>query len=966
VRSVDEAISFAELNAGVQKAEDLLALRRYREALTVYVELLRRRLDAVAGGDGGFDEADLIVVERLAELATLFGFFDAADSLLEGMVTLCREAGNDLGADYAHMKRVELVLSRGQTHDAFVRLGELKHRIGEPEQIDLSPTGLIAWERSIRWPPSYGAADRAVLLTRIYYAMGRILAAIGRYGDALCVLQRGLVHADDAHGPDLARRAATPMRLARAAALLERGELDEAEELVVELATHPDDHLAPAIRTRRLELAGKLHMMRGRLAAATEHFGEVMQFCQQHGFVRARAAAALNLAHVFVLLNRVGEALRLVQEAADSAAALADHSLDLRAAAIGSLALARRYSPVAAVSIALSVKEMIGGQRLRVEGTQPAALPPAPTIAQSDNFLALFEDRSIEFQWALAAEPAAAQERFHAIRDVFCDADSRLIQARLPMLEALFEFGRGNYAAADSKFASAAEQLDALGLKPELWQALHLRARCQELLGHQENGTRLGEAAEALLTEIAGSLPGSDRAIFLLNKATVDEQFVLAQLEALVRDQQQAATGFGFASVRARMRLLRRLHGLLEHVDTYKEDLADRQLVRERVAPPASKARARRGSLLKRLLSIPRNRAVLSFLVLPDRLLTVWTGFMTFGFSVSPVTRLDLRERVRRWHELMHSAAAGPRRDLGAVDDQAVGANESASGAKLIADLGDALQLDTVLAALPKRVRALSIVPDDVLHGVPFAALMHDGKYLIERFALSIGFTTRTPAAARRADRRSALVVAVSQGLGLPPLAQVPQESRSVTSWLEKRGLDVSALVDGAANRGAILDRLGATAIAHIASHGTFEPDRPDRSGILLSLEERVTIRDLAQLRLEHCRHVTLSSCWSADNFILPGRWIISLPETLCRSGAESTLSALWAVDDEVAAAFMDRFYAELERRPRDAALRAVQLACLANELGRVRAQAGRLIDTRATFFWSGFTLCGNPGVLRL
>jgi CHAT domain-containing protein len=129
--------------------------------------------------------------------------------------------------------------------------------------------------------------------------------------------------------------------------------------------------------------------------------------------------------------------------------------------------------------------------------------------------------------------------------------------------------------------------------------------------------------------------------------------------------------------------------------------------------------------------------------------------------------------------------------------------------------------------------------------------------------------------------------------------------------------------------------------------------------------EERLTLRDLSELRLGQCRHVTLSSCWSADNFILPGRRIISLPETLWRSGVESVLGSLWPVDDDVAVAFMSRFYDGLGTLPRDVALREAQLALLANKIDCKRARGGP-IDTRATFYWAGFALYGEPGRLRL
>ena len=43
--------------------------------------------------------------------------------------------------------------------------------------------------------------------------------------------------------------------------------------------------------------------------------------------------------------------------------------------------------------------------------------------------------------------------------------------------------------------------------------------------------------------------------------------------------------------------------------------------------------------------------------------------------------------------------------------------------------VGDALQFSELLAALPARVRALTVVPDDVLHGVPFAAIYNSAGF---------------------------------------------------------------------------------------------------------------------------------------------------------------------------------------------------------------------------------------------
>ena len=111
-------------------------------------------------------------------------------------------------------------------------------------------------------------------------------------------------------------------------------------------------------------------------------------------------------------------------------------------------------------------------------------------------------------------------------------------------------------------------------------------------------------------------------------------------------------------------------------------------------------------------------------------------------------------------------------------------------------------------------------------------------------------------------------------------------------------------LIDNDATKQRVHAGLRAASIFHIACHGTFEPDRPDASGVLLIPApghcEIVSLRELAGLHPLHCEHVTLSCCWSADNSSCQGRWIVSLPETLLRAGAGSVLGCLWPVDDRI------------------------------------------------------------------
>jgi CHAT domain-containing protein len=337
---------------------------------------------------------------------------------------------------------------------------------------------------------------------------------------------------------------------------------------------------------------------------------------------------------------------------------------------------------------------------------------------------------------------------------------------------------------------------------------------------------------------------------------------------------------------------------------------------------------------------------MVSFVVLPDRVFLACARRGRLDFGVSPLTRLQARERVKAWHDAVRRSD----------DSTAVREADAA-----LADLAGALQLGPLLDRLPRRVHALTIVPDDSLHGLPFAVLRHRGELLIERFALTLGLAREPgrPAAARTAAR-GAVLVGVSRGMGsIPPLPGVSRELDTVQARLGRRA-EIDRLEDDRADRATVLSCLAARRVAHLACHGIFRPDRPDASGLVLipapGRVELLSLRDLSETYLANLGHATLSACWSADGFILPGRRVISLPETLCRSGVGSVLGSLWPVDDATASALMDRFYAHLARRPADEALRLAQLDMIRGTSGSPDPFAAHAIA------WAGFTLTGHPG----
>lgn len=90
-------------------------------------------------------------------------------------------------------------------------------------------------------------------------------------------------------------------------------------------------------------------------------------------------------------------------------------------------------------------------------------------------------------------------------------------------------------------------------------------------------------------------------------------------------------------------------------------------------------------------------------------------------FLVTKCTRVRVRQLVANWHQMVPQSRP----------DQA---------SRLANTLTKELEVERLLGNLPERVRNLTIIPDDALHGFPFSVLKVRGRYLSERSCLSVGF----------------------------------------------------------------------------------------------------------------------------------------------------------------------------------------------------------------------------------
>ena len=327
---------------------------------------------------------------------------------------------------------------------------------------------------------------------------------------------------------------------------------------------------------------------------------------------------------------------------------------------------------------------------------------------------------------------------------------------------------------------------------------------------------------------------------------------------------------------------------------------------------------------------------------LPDDLpsITTSTAYVVTRDAVTahdlPVEEEGLAETIRLFRDQISDSGTGP------------GVGWEAASRQLYKGL-----VAPVLEALPPSTDHLHLVPEGVLHYLPFAALQDEGgAFLVERFSLSV-----TPSASVLEISRSRN----ADGLGRPmsiltvadPDGELPgsrAEALAIASMPSVRG---SALVGEEATQAALEAAAGLADVVHIATHGRFVSDAPWSSylelhGDVLSADE------IGQLRLD-AYLVTLSACETAlsggyTSDVPAGDEWVGLNQAFLAAGTPTVMASLWPIDDAVSSSFMIGFYRKL-----------IDAQGKSKALARVQREALRSAETSHPFYWAAFTVIGDP-----
>ncbi len=272
------------------------------------------------------------------------------------------------------------------------------------------------------------------------------------------------------------------------------------------------------------------------------------------------------------------------------------------------------------------------------------------------------------------------------------------------------------------------------------------------------------------------------------------------------------------------------------------------------------------------------------------------------------------------------------------------------------------LELDNTMYALAPGLRA-----------IPLAAMMDGDEFVIERYGISLipsvdlletDFGSSPPPP-------QTLVAGANEFEQLADLPAVELELNAIANQRES----VDVLFNQEFTKANLIEtqKQGQAKMLHLATHGSFNAGDLGRS-YLQFWDGQLTLDEISQMGWNDLELLILSACQTAIN---SPEAELGFAGLAAAAGVESTIGSLWTVSDIGTLGMMAEFYGQLNQEPlRFEALRQTQLSMIRGETAiahqQLRTEQGEIdlppewqlpetADFSHPFYWSGFTLVGNP-----
>lgn len=267
---------------------------------------------------------------------------------------------------------------------------------------------------------------------------------------------------------------------------------------------------------------------------------------------------------------------------------------------------------------------------------------------------------------------------------------------------------------------------------------------------------------------------------------------------------------------------------------------------------------------------------------------------------------------------------------------------------------------------------ALTIIPDNVLHYLPFETLITVNKtYLIEEAA--INYATHLVFVNHKNDPNQALknddIVVFTpkyseDNLNMEQIALRDNNYRLYGAEDESKSLNTifpSRLFEAvSATKDNFIKYARKAKIIHLAMHANVNNEIPELSHLVFNENDKDSNMYLEELYGLHLNSdlAVLSACNTGKGKLDASTGMVSLNRAFTLAGVPSTLASLWEVPDKVTQEIMVDFYKNLKKGvSKTTALRNAKMNYLKNTDDA---------NFKKPFYWAGFVLHGDTAPIQL
>jgi CHAT domain-containing protein len=285
-----------------------------------------------------------------------------------------------------------------------------------------------------------------------------------------------------------------------------------------------------------------------------------------------------------------------------------------------------------------------------------------------------------------------------------------------------------------------------------------------------------------------------------------------------------------------------------------------------------------------------------------------------------------------------------------------------------------------------KKYKRLVIIPDDVLHRVPFSTLNIASTGSFYKPVSEDFEVIRTHSAAEyyaplvttktTADSNKVTIAVfadpifenahLDNGPGnskagsfyewIGELQRLPNTAKEASQIASLFGADKVDIATGslATNDFLMSERTRNANIMHIATHGFYDPETPDIVGVMTSVvgpsgEPAPGFLSLTEMLSQpfHSQLVVVSGCETMLGRLYKGTGMKSVTHGLLSQGAGSVIGTLWKIPDRSSALFMGHFYDTLKSNGGNSP----------NALAMAKRKMSEHSRYRDPWYWGGFVL---------